>query len=119
MCDELLTDLAYRSGVAGKIRAYLLQDLARRPTLADIAERVGSTTRTLRRQLDHQGTSFRELLDELRSQVAIKYLRETVMTSEDIAVSLGFSDAANFRHAFRRWTGKTPSEFRQRAQSSA
>jgi AraC-like DNA-binding protein len=34
------------------------------------------------------------------------------MTSEDIAVSLGFSDAANFRRAFRRWTGRTPSEFR-------
>jgi AraC-like DNA-binding protein len=119
ICDELLTDLKYRSGVAGQVRAYLLQDIASRPTLAAIAERVGSTTRTLRRQLDHQGTSFRELLDELRSQVAIKYLRDTVMTSEDIAVSLGFSDAANFRHAFRRWTGKTPSEFRRRADGSA
>jgi AraC-like DNA-binding protein len=118
MCDELLTDLTYRSGVAGKVRAYLLQDLASRPTLAAIAERVGSTTRTLRRQLDHQGTSFRELLDELRSQVAIRYLRDTVMTSEDIAVSLGFSDAANFRHAFRRWTGKTPSEFRRRTEGA-
>jgi AraC-like DNA-binding protein len=118
MCDELLADLKYRSGVAGTVRAYLLQDLANRPTLAVIAERLGSTTRTLRRQLDHQGTSFRELLDELRSQVAMKYLRDTIMTSEDIAVSLGFSDAANFRHAFRRWTGKTPSEFRQGGQGS-
>ena len=60
-------------------------------------------------------TSFRELLDEIRSQVAMKYLRDTVMTSEDIAVSLGFSDAANFRHAFLRWTGKSPSEFRESA----
>jgi AraC-like DNA-binding protein len=118
MCDELLTDLKHRGGVAGKVRAYLLEDLAHRPTLAVIAERLGSTTRTLRRQLDHQGTSFRELLDELRSQVAMKYLRDTVMTSEDIAVSLGFSDATNFRHAFRRWTGKTPSEFRHGAHGS-
>jgi AraC-like DNA-binding protein len=119
ICDELLADLKYRSGVAGKVRAFLLQDLANRPTLGAIAERLGSTTRTLRRQLDHQGTSFRELLDELRSQVAMKYLRDTIMTSEDIAVSLGFSDAANFRHAFRRWTGKTPSEFRNGAEGSA
>jgi AraC-like DNA-binding protein len=118
MCDELLAELKFRSGVAGKVRAHLLQDLASRPTLEIIAERLGSTTRTLRRQLDHQGTSFRELLDELRSQVAMKYLRDTVMTSEDIAVSLGFSDAANFRHAFRRWTGKTPSEFRYGAHGS-
>jgi AraC-like DNA-binding protein len=119
MCDELLADLKKQSGVAGKVRACLLQDLANRPTLAAVAERLGSTTRTLRRQLDHQGTSFRDLLDELRSQVAIKYLRDTVMTSEDIAVALGFSDAANFRHAFRRWTGKTPSEFRHGAQGVA
>jgi len=115
----LLADLKYRSGVAGTVRAYLLQDLANRPTLAVIAERLGSTTRTLRRQLDHQGTSFRELLDELRSQVAMKYLRDTIMTSEDIAVSIGFSDATNFRHAFRRWTGKTPSEFRHGGEGSA
>jgi AraC-like DNA-binding protein len=66
----------------------------------------------LRRQLDRQGTSFRELVDELRAQIAVKYLRETVMTNDDIAVALGFSDAANFRHAFRRWTSKTPSQFR-------
>jgi AraC-like DNA-binding protein len=112
MCDELLADLRFRSGVVGKVRARLLQDIANRPTPAVIAERLGSTTRTLRRQLNHQGTSFRELVDELRSQIAMKYLRDTVMTSEDIAVSLGFSDAANFRRAFRRWTGKTPSDFR-------
>jgi AraC-like DNA-binding protein len=118
MCDELLADLKKQSGVAGKVRACLLQDLANRPTLAVVAERLGSTGRTLRRQLDHQGTSFRDLLDELRGEVAIKYLRDTVMTSEDIAVALGFSDAANFRHAFRRWTGKTPSEFRHGAQGS-
>jgi AraC-like DNA-binding protein len=116
MCDDLLADLKYRSGAAGRVRAHLLQDLSNRPTLGIVADRLGSTARTLRRQLLHQGTSFRELLDEIRSQVAMKYLRDTVMTSEDIAVSLGFSDAANFRHAFRRWTGKTPSEFRENAQ---
>jgi transcriptional regulator GlxA family with amidase domain len=45
--------------------------------------------------------------------VAVKYLRDTVMTNEDIATAVGFSDPGNFRHAFRRWTGKTPSEFRR------
>jgi transcriptional regulator GlxA family with amidase domain len=43
----------------------------------------------------------------------VKYLQETTMTNEDIAFALGFSDAANFRHAFRRWTNKTPSELRR------
>jgi AraC-like DNA-binding protein len=118
MCEELLADLQLRTGVAGKVRASLLQDMANRPTFAAIAKRLGATTRTLRRQLDHQGTSFRELVDELRAQVAVKYLRDTVMTNDDIAVALGFSDAANFRHAFRRWTGRTPREFRGGARLS-
>jgi AraC-like DNA-binding protein len=116
LCDELLADLALRTGAAGKIRANLLQDIARRPTLAGTATQLGTTARTLRRQLTLQGTSFRELVDDLRAQIAAKYLRETAMTNEDIAAALGFSDAANFRHAFRRWTGNSPSAFKARVR---
>jgi AraC-like DNA-binding protein len=87
LCDELLADLSLRTGVAGKIRASLLQDIATRPTFAAAAKQLGTTTRTLRRQLQQQGTSFRELVDELRAQVAVKYLRDTVMTNEDIATA--------------------------------
>ncbi|MGX5803441.1 AraC family transcriptional regulator [Bradyrhizobium sp. Arg314] len=112
LCDALLADMTRRTGVAGRIRKILLQDIANGPTLDAIAALLGTTTRTIRRQLSQQGTSFRELMDEVRSQVAIKYLRQTELTNEDIASALGFADAANFRHAFRRWTGKTPSEFR-------
>jgi transcriptional regulator GlxA family with amidase domain len=53
------------------------------------------------------------LSDELRVYVALRYLRETTMRMDDIAFALGFSDSANFRHAFRRWTGKAPHEFRR------
>ena len=116
LCDELLADLSLRTGVAGKIRASLLQDIAKPPTFAAIAEQLDTTTRTLRRQLQQQETSFRKLVDELRAQIAVKYLRDTVMTNEDIATAVGYSDPANFRHAFRRWTGKTPGEFRRGAR---
>jgi AraC-like DNA-binding protein len=68
--------------------------------------------RSLRRQLREQGISFSGLLDELRMQIALKYLRTTRLANEDIALALGFSDAANFRRAFRRWTNKSPSEIR-------
>lgn len=113
LCDGLLSDLTARTGAAGRIRRLILEDIANRPTFSATAKLLGTTTRTLRRQLQQQNTSFRDLLDELRGQVAMKYIRETVLTNEDIAFALGFSDAANFRHAFRRWTGKTPSEFRR------
>jgi AraC-like DNA-binding protein len=118
LCDELLADLSLRTGAAGKIRASLLRGIAKPSTFAATARQLGTTTRTLRRQLQQQGTSYRKLVDELRTQLAVKYLRDTVMANEDIATAVGFSDPANFRHAFRRWTGKTPYEFRRSVRSS-
>jgi AraC-like DNA-binding protein len=112
VCDHLLEDMRRRTGIAGRIREILLQTIANRPSFAQIAELLGTTTRTLRRQLRDENVSFRQLTDELRTHIAMKYLQDTTMTNEDIAFALGFSDAANFRHAFRRWTKKTPREFR-------
>jgi transcriptional regulator GlxA family with amidase domain len=68
--------------------------------------------RSLRRQLREQGISFRGLLDELRLQIALKYLRTTRLANADIALALGFRAAANFRRALRRWTNKSPGEIR-------
>ena len=112
LCDELLDDLKLRIGVAGRIRALLLRDIANPPTFAAVAKVLGVNERSLRRQLRQQGLSFRGLLDELRTQIALKYLRTTKLVNDDIAVALGFSDAANFRRAFHRWTNKAPSEIR-------
>jgi AraC-like DNA-binding protein len=112
LCDDLLDDLKLRIGIAGKIRALLLRDIADPPNFATVAETFGVNERSLRRELRQQGLSFRDLLDELRTQIALKYLRTTKLTNEDIALALGFSDATNFRRAFHRWTNKSPSEIR-------
>ncbi|HWX29102.1 MAG TPA: AraC family transcriptional regulator [Steroidobacteraceae bacterium] len=112
LCDDLLNELKSRIGVAGEIRALLLRDITNPPTLAAIAKLLEMSDRSLRRQLREQDISFRGLLDELRMQIALKYLRTTRLGNEDIALALGFSDAANFRRAFRRWTNKSPSEIR-------
>jgi AraC-like DNA-binding protein len=118
ICDRLLAELGWRSGVVGRVREVLLENIANRPNFETVAKRLRTTERTLRRQLRVQQTSFRELLDELRMQLAIKYLRETDMTGDDIAVAIGFSDAANFRQAFRRWTRESPSEFKHLAMGA-
>jgi AraC-like DNA-binding protein len=112
LCDDLLNELISRIGVAGEIRALLLRNITNPPTLAAIAKLLDVSDRSLRRQLRQQGISFRGLLDELRMQIAMKYLRTTRLANEDIALALGFSDATNFRRAFRRWTNKSPSEIR-------
>ena len=116
LCDDLLGDLQLRFGVAGKIRAVLLRDVANPPSFEAIAKLLGVNDRSLRRQLRQQGFSFRGLRDELRTQIALKYLRSTNLANEDIALALGFSDAANFRRAFHRWTNKAPSDIRGDSQ---
>jgi AraC-like DNA-binding protein len=112
LCDELMEDLDLRIGLVGKVREILLVNLMRPTSFDAVAKHLHMTTRTLRRKLGEENTSFRKLVDELRMQVAIKYLRDTDLTIEETAYSLGFSDAANFRHAFRRWTNRAPLEFR-------
>ncbi len=113
LCDDMHEELALRVGVAGKVREYLLATIGRHTSFEDVANRLDMPVRTLRRKLREQHTSFRELVDELRAHVAMKYLRDTEMTIEDIAVAIGFSDTANFRHAFRRWTKTSPQDFRR------
>jgi AraC-like DNA-binding protein len=115
LCDRLIAEMSQLAGVAGTVRAVLLQDLGRRPSLTAVASRLKISERTLRRRLAQQGVSFRSLLGELRAQLAVRYLRETSMNNDDVAVAIGFRDPATFRHAFRRWTGRSPSAFRPAA----
>jgi len=112
LCDDLLDDLILRIGIAGKVRELLLTDIANPPTCSAAARLLGMNDRSQRRKLRQQGLSYRSLLDELRTQIALKYLRTTRFSNDDIALALGFSDAANFRRAFHRWTNKAPSDIR-------
>ncbi|RZI44714.1 AraC family transcriptional regulator [Herbaspirillum sp. HC18] len=111
-CDQLLTELKNSSGIAGEVFNMLMAQPGRFPDVDTVANRLNMTSRTLRRKLQAQDTSYQNILTEVRKQLALDYLRKTRMSAEDIAAALGFSDAANFRHAFKKWTGKTPSELR-------
>jgi len=117
-CDDLHDRLQNRIGVAGKVRSYLLATLGRHTSLEHVAAHLGVPVRTLRRKLRDEETSFRDLFDQLRAEVAIKYLRDTRMTIDDIAHALGFSETANFRHAFRRWNHASPQEVRRTLATS-
>ena len=75
--------------------------------------------RTLRRQLAGAGTSYQKLVDRFRCEDAIMCLRDTDMSTEDIAERLGFSDVANFRHAFKKWVGESPAAYRARINQAA
>jgi AraC-like DNA-binding protein len=119
LCDRLMEDLQLRLGLAGKVRQLLLTNLMRPVSFSDVASNLNMSVRTLRRKLREENTSFRNLVDELRMEIAIRYLRETDLAVEHISELLGFSDVANFRQAFRRWTKAAPHKFRKMSGETA
>ena len=88
--------------------------LGQRPCKIEIIARITELRiRTLQRLLRAHGTSFTELLGEVRFELAQFKLAQKSSTTAEIAAHLGYSDSAHFIRAFRRWSGLTPSEFRK------
>jgi len=99
--------------LAEKVRAELISRLpAGEPLRADVASALGIGEKTLQRRLKDEGTSYQQVLDEVRRDLAQQYLREGPMSVCEVTFQLGFADQSSFTRAFRRWTGKTPGEFR-------
>lgn len=82
------------------------------PTIEDVLSKINTTERTLRRRLSDEGTTFEQLLTGLQRERAIALLGGTTPIAL-IAHAVGFADASAFSRAFRRWTGKSPSDFRR------
>ncbi|MGU3502474.1 AraC family transcriptional regulator [Mycobacterium sp. C31M] len=116
-CRMLLEQREARTGRAGLVRDLLLANPAQPPSLTQVAARLSCSTRTLRRQLEAEGTSFRRLLDEVRHHLGTEML-QSGMTVEQVSQRLGYTDVSNFSHAFRRWKGDTPRAYLARAKSS-
>jgi AraC-like DNA-binding protein len=114
-CEEILKEAEMSSGLASLVRQALLQTPNSFPPVEVVATDLGLSPRQLHRNLQAENTSYRKILDEIRMGLALAYLRKTHITTDDIAIRLGYSDGANFRHAFRRWTGKSTSDFRAKA----
>jgi AraC-like DNA-binding protein len=83
------------------------------PGLAQVAASLGMPPSTLRRKLDTLGTSFRALREQCQYDAALSMLADSALGVSDIADTLGFSNAATFRRAFRRWSGVAPTAYRQ------
>lgn len=82
-------------------------------SLSRIAQYLGVETRTLQRRLSKNNLSYRQLLDEVRAELSMKYLRDPAMTLSEISFLVGFNDVSAFLKSFKKWTGYTPSHFRE------
>jgi AraC-like DNA-binding protein len=111
-CDRILGEVKTSIGVAGEVYQLIASTPGHSPTMEMVAGRLATTVRTLHRRLQAEAVSFTQILDDVRCSLAKEYLRSTRLSVDDISELVGFSEAANFRHAFHRWTGSTPANFR-------
>lgn len=113
-CNLLLAKRRERSGLAGQIRSRLLSKPGRLPDMEEVAKQFNTSSRNLRRRLQVEGSSFRLLLEEVRQTLAEELLAIDGLSLEEIAERLGYAEVSNFIHAFKRWKGLPPHQYRQR-----
>lgn len=111
--DKILSERSNAAGYRGLVANRLLHALPGGSVRAAvIGKQLGMSERSLRRYLAQEGTSFGEVLDDLRSRLARRYLQDGSVSLQQIAWLLGYSELAAFNHAFKRWTGTTPGKAR-------
>jgi len=112
--EQLLTTLAPGDSLVEHVRAHVLETLkTSAPSAEATAAKLHMTRRTLTRRLRQEGTTFTDLVEEVRRHTAAHYLQTTDYSVEDIAFLVGFSGASPFVRAFKRWTGKSPLVYRK------
>ncbi|KAA1171004.1 AraC family transcriptional regulator [Marinobacter salinexigens] len=112
VCRQELTNSSKEQTWAARVQRLMLQRTHAFPSLEMTARRFHVTPRTLHRRLTDEGTSYREVVDGVRHQLAIRYLETGQMTIQEISFALGYSDLAAFRKAFKRWESVPPSSYK-------
>jgi len=116
-CTDLISTLRRCDEIRRRVRQMVLSAKGAVPRLSEVAGQLFLSTRTLRRRLGDAQTSYQVIVGETRRDLAVGYLTRTTLSTEAIAEILGYSDTANFRQAFKRWTGESPQQYRRMARS--
>jgi AraC-like DNA-binding protein len=112
--DAMLSELPRAESFTKRVRELLVAELeGGNPSAVHIASALHMSARTLTRRLEDEGTTFKDLLDDLRRTLSLRYVGSTDLGLSEIAFLLGFSQSAAFHRAFKRWTGQTPLEYRR------
>ena len=111
-CEEILRGLNSVEKTTAAVRQLLIQSAGEFLDIAQVAESLHVSERTLRRRLEAESTNFRATFEEIRDLLAREYLVKTELTVAEIAHLLDYAETVNFRRAFVRWNGVTPSQYR-------
>jgi AraC-like DNA-binding protein len=112
ICRDQAAQIKRQSEIVASVERILRLRLTENPTLADIAQSLNLSERTLRRHLAASGRVFREIHNQLRTERALELLSAGALSVAQIGSEVGFSDAREFRRAFKRWTGAPPAAMR-------
>ncbi len=110
ICVDELKRLGNNKLVSTRLERVILDHLPALPALPACARLLGMSQRTLHRRLLEEETSYREVIESVRHRMALELIRRKT-TVKEVAYSLGYTDIANFRRAFKRWEGVAPSEW--------
>lgn len=97
ICEQFLDEANWDGGIAADIRRTLVEHPGHFPSIEAMAVGLSMHPRALRRKLEAEQMTYRDVVAEVRMKLAVEYLRTTPMTNEEIAARLDYSDAANFR----------------------
>jgi AraC-like DNA-binding protein len=101
--------------IGAQVKEALRRSLAgKRPNLQNVAQELGLSVRTLQRRLADSTVTFQELLEEVRRELAHRYLQQPAVEFNEVAYLLGYEDANSFFRAFQAWEGTSPGEWRTR-----
>lgn len=113
--EKYLRSLYQQDNIAGELKRKLADLLARGEANADAACRaLRLSRRTLQRRLKAEKTSFQKILNEVRAELAVKYLEDARLKSLEIAMLLGYSNLSSFTTAFKSWYDMPPAAYRQK-----
>lgn len=114
ICERERERIGSPQTFVGRVQRVLLERQHGFPSLEVTARMLRLTPRTLHRRLVSEGTTFREVLEDVRHRLAVEHLKIRRLSLEEIAATLGYTDFANFRRAFKRWEGMPPTAYRRR-----
>ncbi len=112
-CETILNNLQQQGGLIEDVRRLIINQPGQAPDPQEVARQLNVSYRTLRRRLSDEGTSFKDIHNEVRMGMAMEYLRQTELSTQEIAFLLGYSEATNFHRAFKKWAAQTPGEYRE------
>jgi AraC-like DNA-binding protein len=111
-CKAISESLQKKFSFREHIRSMVFNWKEQPKSLEEVAQALHTSPRTLQRKLSAEGAGYKELVEEVRINVAIEYLQTTQLSIDAISARVGYADSSSFSHAFKRCTGRTPSACR-------